>query len=286
MQNKKLILLLAVGLLMAIASNVTAGGISADAGLTPALDKWIFRSQVRYTKLENDPSMMNKSMDMYMFPMVIAYGFRPDLTLMIKQPFMTMNMTMTMNLAETTTRTSGFGDLMLMAKYRAVRHNTPTYTLGIAPLLGVKLPTGSEEFTSDALALKTGLYVSARRVPWATDLNVTYTINGLTGDDDRKEYNVMEMVGALAYQFSLSDDGRMAFAPVVEFSYENVSSTEIAGIAQDDTGESVFKISPGMKLTISSVIFESLLWIPVWQDQNGMQPEQGVGALFGLRLFL
>lgn len=282
MQNKKLILLLAVGLLMAVASNVTAGGISADAGLTPALDKWVFRTQVRYTKLDNDPTMMKRSTDMYMVPMVVAYGLRPDLTIIVRQPFMKMNMTMSGN----TTRSSGFGDLMLMAKYRAVRRNTPTYTLGIAPLLGVKLPTGSEEFTSDALALKAGLYVSARRVPWATDLNVTYTINGLTGEDDREENQVFESVGALAYQFSLSNDGRMAIAPVVEFSYDNASSVEIAGVTNSNTGESVFMISPGMKFTISSVIFESLLWIPVWQDQNGSQPEHAVGALFGLRVML
>lgn len=288
MHKRKLISIIAAGLFLAVSSNLNAGGISADAGLTPALDKWIFRSQVRYTKQDNDPSMMNVSNEMYMFPMVVAYGFRSDLTLMIKQPIMKMNMTMTemMTDAPNTTRSSGFGDLMVMAKYRAFRRNTPTYTLGIAPLIGVKLPTGSDEFTADALALKTGLYVSARRVPWATDLNITYTKNGLTGDDDRKENSVIELVGALAYQISLSDDGRMALAPVVEFSYENVSSTEIEGVTESNTGESVFKISPGLKLTISSVIFETLLWIPVWQDQVGGQPEHGIGGLFGVRVFL
>jgi hypothetical protein len=280
MHNKRLIFIVAVGLLMAVASNVNAGGISADAGLTPAQDKWIFRTSVRYTKLTNDPTMMASSM--YMFPMVVAYGFRSDLTVMVRQPFMQMNMTMNGN----SSRSSGFGDLMLMAKYRAVRWNTPTYTLGIAPLLGVKLPTGTEEFTADALALQTGLYISARRVPWASDLNVTYTINGLTGDDDREENKVLEMVGALAYQFSLTNDGRMAFAPVIEFSYENASTIEIDGVTQADTGESFFRIAPGMKLTISSVIIESLLWIPVWQDQNGTQLEHGVGGLFGVRVML
>lgn len=286
MHNKKLISILTVGLLLAVVSNLNAGGISADAGLTPALDKWVFRTQVRYSKADNDPSMMNVSTDMYMFPLVVAYGIRPDLTIMVRQPYMTMDMTMTRNMTETTTRSSGLGDLMLMAKYRAVRRNTPKYTLGIAPLVGVKLPTGGDNFTADAFALKTGLYVSARRVPWATDLNVTYTLNGLAGDDDREENQVFESVGALAYQFSLSNDGRMAIAPVVEFSYDNASSVEIAGVTNSNTGESIFMISPGMKFTISSVIFESLLWIPVWQNQNGSQPEHAVGALFGLRVML
>ena len=282
MHNKKQILLLAVALLMTVTSKVAAGGISADAGLTPAQDKWIFRTQVRYTKATNHPTMMARSMEMYMFPMVVAYGLRSDLTVMVRQPFMKMNMTMAGN----TTRSSGFGDLMLMAKYRAVRQNRLTYTLGIAPLLGVKLPTGDEEFTSDALDLKTGLYVSGRIVPWAADLNVTYTINGLTGDDGREENKVFELVGALAYQFSLTKDGRKALAPVVEFSYEHASSIEINGVEQADSGESVFRIAPGVKLTLSSLIIESLLWIPLWQDQEGNQLEQGVGGLFGIRVML
>jgi hypothetical protein len=119
---------MAVGLFLAVASNVTADGISADAGLTPAQDKWIFRTQARYIKLDNDPSMMNQSMEMYMFPMVVAYGLRSDLTLMFRQPYMKMNMNMTMSMAENTTHSSGFGDLMVMAKWRTTRKRVPRTT--------------------------------------------------------------------------------------------------------------------------------------------------------------
>ncbi len=272
-----------LAVLLAVSPNSTmAGGISADAGLTPAQDKWIFRTQVRYNKQNNDPTMMKRTMEVYMFPMVVAYGLRSDLTVMVRQPFMKMNMIMSGN----TTRSSGFGDLMLMAKYRAVRRNTPTYTLGIAPLLGVKLPTGERPFTDDALTLKTGLFVSGRIQPWASELNVTYTLNGLSGDDDREKFQVLELVGALARQFSLTPDGRKALAPVVEFSYQNVSATEVFGIEQANSGGSLVRIAPGAKLTISSVVFESLLWIPLWEDLKGNQLEYDIGGLFGIRVML
>jgi hypothetical protein len=278
--------IIVIALCLIFASQLQAGGISADAGLTPAQDKWIFRAQARHTKLGPDTTRFKHTKEMHMYSLVIAYGLRSDLTLMARQPFMKREMTLVQDGKEYYGSSSGFADLMLMAKYRAVRRNTPTYTLGIAPLLAVTLPTGEEHHTADALALKTGLYVSARRVPWATDLNITYTLNGLIGDDDRKESTLFELVGALAHQISLTDDGRIAVAPVVEFAYEHASSTEIEGVAQPKTGGSIYKLAPGMKLTISSVIFESLVWIPLWEDLNGNQLEYDIGALFGVRVML
>ena len=38
-----------ITILVLLSSIVFSAGISVDAGLTPAEDRWIFRSQVRYT---------------------------------------------------------------------------------------------------------------------------------------------------------------------------------------------------------------------------------------------
>ncbi|MDH3889587.1 MAG: transporter [candidate division Zixibacteria bacterium] len=282
MLKKTLLIFVALSLSLATVPDLTAGGISADAGLTPAHDKWMFRTQARLNRLKNAPDQMTREMDMYMFPLVIAYGVRSDLTVMIRQPLMRMNMTMAGN----TTHTTGFGDLMLMTKYRAVRRNTPTYTFGVAPLLGIKLPTGEDDISANATSLKTGLFVSGRIQPWASELNFTYTLNGLTGDDDREEYQVLEFVGAFARQFSLTEDGRRAIAPVVELSYEHATATEIDNVEQPNSGGSLLRVAPGAKLTISGVVFESLLWIPVWEDLNGNQLEYDIGGLIGLRVML
>ena len=64
-----------------------AGGISVDAGLTPPLDRWIVKTQTRFMRLGDDSTQMNRKMNMYMFPVIVAYGLRPDLTVMLRQPF-------------------------------------------------------------------------------------------------------------------------------------------------------------------------------------------------------
>ena len=61
--------------------NTNAAGISVDAGLTPAEDRWIVRTQMRYMQREDDPTPMDREMDTYAFPLVVAYGLRSDLTL-------------------------------------------------------------------------------------------------------------------------------------------------------------------------------------------------------------
>ncbi len=54
MLKRFLICGLLVGLLMTTHINIMAGGISADAGLTPAQDKWILRTQIRYMQSNGD----------------------------------------------------------------------------------------------------------------------------------------------------------------------------------------------------------------------------------------
>ena len=79
------------------------------------------------------------------------------------------------------------------------------------------------------------------------------------------------------------DNANAALAPVLELSYKNYASDISHGSNVPNTGESVFFLSPGMKITLSSLIVEGLLWIPLWQDQNGTQMEREIGFLIGTR---
>ena len=49
-----------------------AGGITADVGLTPPQDRFIFRTQIRYMERGDDPTSMNRTADMIAMPLVLA----------------------------------------------------------------------------------------------------------------------------------------------------------------------------------------------------------------------
>jgi len=282
MLTRELVLSFVTCLFVLTCTEIYAGGISVDAGLTPAQDKWILRTQIRYMQRNSNPAQMQREMETFMFPIVVAYGVRPDLTLMIRQSFIKTNMTM----GKMTMREDGFADLFVLAKYRAFRRNTPDYTIGIAPLLALDIPTGEKPFTSDAWDLKTGIFISGRSGPWASDWNLTFTLNGIAGDNDRVRSEATEVVGAFARQIAFGGEARTAFAPVIEVAYSNITANRISDEKQTNSGESYITVSPGAKLTISSVILEALLRIPVWQNQLGIQTEMDVGALFGVRVML
>jgi hypothetical protein len=220
-------------------------------------------------------------MRMYAFPVVVAYGLQNYLMIMVRQPIVTRRFAM----MGSEGRNTGFGDLFALIKYKAYRRNTPGYTLGISPTLGVSFPTGSREFTSDTWDMNMGFYVSARAGRWATDLNFGYRLNALSGgsDDDVEIGNEISVDWAGAYQFSHSRNWKSTVAPVLELSFMRTLPGTLNDIDIPDTGERLFYVSPGAKLSMPSLILEALVRIPVWQSQRGNQLEKSTGFITGFR---
>ncbi len=261
---------------------VSASGISADAGLTPAANRWIFRTQFRAMKRDNHPTMTQNEMKTNMYPIVIAYGLKSNFTLMIRQAVIKKEMSM----IGQTNSFSGLGDLLIMSKYRLIRINNAKYTLGIAPTFGLELPTGKDNVTSNSYDLHIGTYISGRARRLSMDMNFTYIVNGLakTTDDGFSIGNQFSVISALGYQFSLGSEGNFSLTPVMESSYLKIVSDSQDGISVTNSGESLFFVSPGFKITWSSYIFESLIQFPIWQNQNGLQTERTPSLLVGIRL--
>ena len=157
--------------------------------------------------------------------------------------------------------------------------------MGLAGTLGLELPTGVEAFTSETWDLVPGLYGSWRQGRWATDLSLAYQWNGFAdrtaqGVDPGDEWKADL---ALAYQIPVGSTGNLSVTPVLEFSYRQLSADRQAGLSLSNTGEWLTFVSPGLKVTCSSLILEGLVQLPVAQDQQGQQPEQGARWLLGVR---
>ena len=259
-----------------------AGGISVDAGLTPSEDRWIFRTQYRHMERNDDAGPMDRRMEVHVWNNVLAYGLKRNLTLMVRQPYLRREMSM---MGTPSGNKSGPGDFMVMAKYGLYRKNTRDYTFGMAATLGLELPTGKDAFTSNTWDIKPGLFMSWRNGIWASDLSIAYKWNGFA-DDNSLGVNPGDELAldfALARQFIVGKGADSVFAPVLELSYRNVSVNRAMGQAIANTGESVLFISPGVKLTISSLILEALVQFPVWQEQKGIQTERDTGYILGVR---
>ncbi|UCD17870.1 MAG: transporter [Candidatus Zixiibacteriota bacterium] len=279
----KTVILILVSLLLSTAwSDIAwATGISIDAGLTPPQNRWILRSQVRYMKRDHDPTPMQREMTSYLFPVVVAYGLRSDLTVMMRQIVRRNEMSMiTGNSSQ-----SGFADLLLMTKFRMLRINLPGYTLGVAPTIGLEMPIGAEAFSSNTWDLRLGCFVSGRIREWGFDCNLAYAWNGMikTAGSNLDPGHEFSLEAALGVQIGLGKEALLAVAPVLETSYRRTRADVADGQKVNNTGESVFLLSPGIKLTRSSLIWEFLAQFPVWQKQEGEQLERAAALLAGVR---
>ena len=280
--NKYLLVILYGMAIVALLSEYSvAAGISVDAGLTPPEDRWIIRTQFRYMERKDDPTSMDRKMEMYAFPVVVAYGFRPDLTFLVRQPVKHRNMYM----SGSVNRDTGFDDLFVLAKYKLFRKNTRDYTLGIASTLGLELPTGDDDFGSETWDLQPGLFTSWRSGPWQSDFSVSYKWNGFAdnGKNGLEPGDELSIDLAFAHQFNLTEKADTSLTPVLELNYKHLSNDDLSGRSVSNTGESLFFVSPGLKYTKSSFILEALVQFPAWQDQEGSQLEQGVRYIVGTR---
>lgn len=257
-----------------LAVSASAGGISVDAGLTPAQNRLILRTQLR-SMSRAAPDDQNRSMQMFAVPLVVAYGLRPDLTIMTRGIVMRRTMEMMGN------RKTEFGlaDLMVMGKYRVFRKNTRYYSLGLAATVGLEIPVSEKPFGSETWDVTTGLFSSLRMDEWAIDVDTRYVTNGIGSLGKDKPPDQVSVNGAVAYQVPLASSGRYALAPVAEIGYEaQLTEGEQNGFVAQD----VVWLSPGAKLTVSNLILEGLVRIPVWQNVSGGMKHR-VGFLTGVR---
>lgn len=263
------------------AVTATGTGITADAGLTPPADRWIFRSQVRYMSHDDDPMDMDRSMTMLANPFVLAYGLRPNVTVLARQIFYHR----AMHMMGSDSTATGRGDLFLLSKWRMLRINRRDYIVGVAPTFGIELPTGDDTFGSDTWDLTTGAYFTGRRGPLGADLNLAYRFNGIDdryGSDGRPGDEFTANL-ALAYQFTLDEDATMSLWPVVELSYTDTAEDRMDGRAVMGTGGDLLQCAMGMKFARQSLMFEALLQIPLQQRTHAGQLERQLGGLIGVR---
>jgi hypothetical protein len=263
---------------LGMAQDAQATGITADVGLTPPTDRWIFRTQLRHME-RDDPTPMDRSMQMRAVPVVLAYGLRPELTTIVRQMFVSREM----NMPAGETTTTGMGNLALIGKYRLLRINRPDYIFGIAPTLGIELPSGNDEISVDTWDLLAGVYFSGRRGALGADLNLEYRVSGIEDRSGDRAGDEFSATLAVAWQLSLDEQATMSLWPVFELHYAHASHARAGGQELGNSGEDALLVSPGLKFAYQSFMLEVLIQLPLEQEQNGNQLEREPGGLFGLR---
>lgn len=277
-----------------------AAGISVDSGLTPAQGRVVLRTQLRYMKRADPQWDSEPRMEMFMVPLVAAWGALPKLTLMARAAVghrvMTMmggdqnsagGMEMPMGGEEEMTRT-GLGDLLVMMKYGAVRVNTRDFVIGVAPTLGIEAPSGTGGISSKTWDLHAGIHFTGRWKRLSMDLSAKYILNGIDRVGAANEPGDEAGVDlALSHPFALPNHRDLALAPVLEMSFRHQWRTGADVGISGGMAERFLNVSPGLLFITRWFILEALVQFPVWQESGmgAMAPRQ-IGVIGGLRVLL
>lgn len=230
------------------------GGITVNAGLTPAQDRWILRLQYRNMYMYN--SMMSSTNQMV--PVVLAYGVSSNFTIMGRGLYKNQNVYINDNQV-----TSGIDDFYLLSKLKIYRKNTAKYSFGIAPFIATNIPIGNSNLSSKTWNPEIGLSISIRPRFWSFDFNTSYRMNDITDISETVLKNNFECHFSAAHQIVFNQNSSFSVFPVIESSYIKQNATPGSKL----NFERLF-ISPGIQVMYKNYMIEALYQQPVYQDIN------------------
>lgn len=261
-------ILLFIVIIVLSQSTVIAGGISTDAGLTPAQDRWIFRTQYRFMGIENSMMQMNTQM----IPVVLAYGITSGFSLMARGMYVRRSFN------NSTEIENGANDLYLLSKFRLYRKNTSSYVFGVAPHLASNIPVGTAEISNRTWNPEIGLNISFRPRFLAVDLSTSYTFNDALEKLNTEHVNLFNLNIAFSGNIPIKAKSSQAVSPVLEINYS------VEGSKNKETGASeMLFISPGLTFIYSSLALEGLFQIPAYQSTSGNIRKQQSRWILGVK---
>lgn len=268
----------------ALTRPAAAGPITFDTALPVHADEVIVREQVVWHRMTDDPSSMDRSVNVLMVPSVLVYGVHPRVMVMGALPFLYKHMELTLPSGRTTRSTSGFGDLTGVVRVTALAFDRPHETIRLAPFVGLKLPTGADD-EADArgrlpqpFQLGTGSWDPLAGIvfTWQTlrrelDVAAGYSLrteaNGFEAGDEAR--------GDASFQYRVVPWGDLGggvpnyLYAVLETNAVWRARDRVAGAEDPDSGGFTWYLAPGLQWVTTRVILELAVQFPVVKATNG-----------------
>lgn len=246
-------------ILLWIVHSSTVAQISTDAGLTPAQDRWIFRTQYRTMGMES--SMMQANTQMV--PVVLGYGITSGISIMARSVYVHKSY------SNSNIVNSGINDLYLLSKFRLFRKNTSKYTFGVAPFIASNVPIGSTEVSDRTWNPEMGLNISFRPRFFSMDLSTSFTFIDVAEKISKEHVRSYSLDVALSGKIPVKAKSDQIISPVVEFNFSRDSD--------------LLFLSPGISYMHTSLAIEALYQIPVYELEIPGQMNQTSRWIIGLK---
>ena len=216
------------------------------------------------------------------FPVIGAYGITRNLTAFGVVPVMNKRMRIDTPDGEITRGPHGLGDVRAFGRYTFLREDGPGTMLRFATFAGVEAPTGrnedSDEFGPIPQPLQLGsgswdpfggLMFTYHQLQWQFDAVATFERNTTANDfqfGDRFQFDTVVKRRLLPTDL----DGASWFLfGNLETNLVHRGRNQMGGQVDDDSGGTVWYISPALQFVTARFVIDAAVQIPVVQDLNG-----------------
>lgn len=262
---------------------VGAAPITFNTALPVAEDEFIFREQVRWLRSSDDPSDLDREVDIVAAISVLGYGVSGKLAVFGVLPYVDKNLKIRAYREKIKRDNQGLGDASVFARYTFWRDDVKGRTFRLAGFGGFKAPTGDDDENDRFGRLPPPLQNGSGSWDWfggmvATYQTLGYQLDGQLGYRINREANGFEAGDEL--RLDLSGQYRLwprvlgggvpgFFYAVLEVNVLYQEKSRIEGHKNPNSGGTTVWLSPGLQYVTRRWVLEAVMQKPVSQDLNG-----------------
>lgn len=244
---------------------------------------WVLREQLIEMRNDDDPSPANRAMRVRGLVSVLGYGVTRDLAVFGVLPYLDKRLDMTAGGGAVRARDEGLGDLVAIARYTVHERNERGRTWRIAPFLGVKAPTGTDDardgerrlpppvqLGSGSWDLLGGVIATYQTLEFQLDGQVSYRANRAANGVELGD--VLQLDGSLQYRLwprTLGSGVPGFLYGVLETTVTHAAKNRALAAADPDSGGTTVFLTPGLQYVTRKWIVEGGVQLPVRQRLNG-----------------
>ena len=263
-----------------------AAGINTNVALPVREGGFVYRTQVRFLSASDDPTPLDRDVNVYAVPNVLVYGATARTTLFGILPYISRSVDFTAAGLRQTDDTDGFGDLTFLLRQTVYVQDALQRTSRFALLAGLEIPSGKEEFSSHSTDFLLGGVYTLQDGRHEFDTDLIYKINTAGHDLERGDelrYNVAYELRVSPWEWPERGTPSQIYL-VMELNGSTSRRAFASGAKLADTGGTTVFLSPGIQYVTRRIIYEASVQVPVIQNLNGGQVEADFVTAAGIRL--
>jgi hypothetical protein len=255
--------------------------------------QFIFREQLLFKRASDDPTALDRDVNVSGGISVLAYGITADFAVFGVLPYLNKKLDVTTPGGRVTRETSGIGDARLFGRYTVFQKDGPGRSFRIAPFAGVELPTGDDNATDSLGTLPAtlqlgsgswdpfaGVAVTYQTLAYQIDVSASYKLNTAAngfefGDEARLDASLQYRL----WPRELGGGVPGFLYGVLESNLIYRGKNKLGGVADVNSGGTTLFIAPGIQYITRRWVAEVIVQLPAFQNLNGT----GLGDDFAVR---